>query len=222
MKFLFFDSSSMRLLLAARNGDIASVGYLVCANKHGSVLVPAIGRVLEQVSLEAGELDFLACGIGPGSLTGVRIGLSTAKGLCYPYETQLLPMCSLDLVASRNSHKKRVVVRKARAGYYYWRSYEPSEEGTIIPASEPAFDSIETISMILKDNDCILLFDDHEAPEDFASFTKLQAFSPSAETLFSIIDRELESVQPKPFREVNPLYLQRSLAEDNWEKRHGS
>ncbi len=222
MRFLFFDSSSPNLFLAARNGQRMCFMQFSGDEKHGGSLAPCIDNVLDQVSLKSEDLDFIGCGIGPGSLTGVRVGMATAKGLCYPHETPLLPICSLDLVASQMANQKRIVIRRARAGYYYWREYCASQDGTVIPGNEPSFSSAESVRNVLEESDSLLLVDGRFDQEYFPSIAWLSASSPSADTVLHLIDAALENTGSKPFREVQPLYLQRSLAEDNWEKRHGN
>jgi len=58
--------------------------------KTSSILVPAIKTMLEGVNLTLAEIDGIAVAIGPGSFTGLRIGLGVAKGLCYA--TTSLPL----------------------------------------------------------------------------------------------------------------------------------
>ncbi|HAA85180.1 MAG TPA: tRNA (adenosine(37)-N6)-threonylcarbamoyltransferase complex dimerization subunit type 1 TsaB [Kosmotogaceae bacterium] len=222
MRFLFFDSSSSNLFLAVRNGERTCFMQFSGDDKHGSSLAPCIDSIMGQVSLRPEDLDFIGCGIGPGSLTGVRIGMATAKGLCYPHETPLLPICSLDLVASQMAHQERIVIRRARAGYYYWRKYRASHDCKVIPDSEPSFSSVESICSALEESDSFLFVDGRFDQDDFPSIEWFLASSPSADAVLHIIDAALEDIGPKPFREVQPLYLQRSLAEDNWDKRHGN
>jgi tRNA threonylcarbamoyladenosine biosynthesis protein TsaB len=63
-----------------------SHGLALCGSKrahHAEVILPLIETVLSRRGLTAGELSGLAVSIGPGSFTGLRIGLSTVKGLAY-------------------------------------------------------------------------------------------------------------------------------------------
>jgi tRNA threonylcarbamoyladenosine biosynthesis protein TsaB len=73
-------------------------------NLHGQKLVPLIGTLLDQLSLNLTELDAIAVVKGPGSYTGLRIGVSTAKGLCYAHDLPLLGIDSLDAYALPTKH----------------------------------------------------------------------------------------------------------------------
>ena len=67
--------------------------------KHSSILVPAIKNLLKTVDLKIEEINGIAVSIGPGSFTGLRIGLSVAKGLCYARSLPLLGIPTLDAMA---------------------------------------------------------------------------------------------------------------------------
>ena len=67
--------------------------------KHSSILVPAIKDLLKMVDLKMDEINGIAISIGPGSFTGLRIGLCVAKGLCYALSLPLLGIPTLDATA---------------------------------------------------------------------------------------------------------------------------
>ncbi len=76
-------------------------------NIHGQKLVPLIGSLLDELSLRLPDLDAIAVAKGPGSYTGLRIGVSTAKGLCYAHDLPLLGIDSLDAYALPTQHLLR-------------------------------------------------------------------------------------------------------------------
>jgi len=67
--------------------------------KHSSILVPAIKDLLKMIDLKMEEINGIAISIGPGSFTGLRIGLGVAKGLCYALSLPLLGIPTLDATA---------------------------------------------------------------------------------------------------------------------------
>ena len=68
---------------------------------HSEMLVPLVRRMMEDARRELADLDGVAVSIGPGSFTGLRIGLSTAKGLCFSLGCPLVAVPTLDALASR-------------------------------------------------------------------------------------------------------------------------
>ena len=67
--------------------------------EHASFLQPAIRQILVDTSRSIAELDAIAVVAGPGSYTGLRVGLSTAKGLCYALQIPLIAINSLEWMA---------------------------------------------------------------------------------------------------------------------------
>lgn len=68
---------------------------------HAEVLLPLIDRLLQRSAIPFSEISAVAISIGPGSFTGLRIGLSTVKGLAYGWETPVVAVATLPAVAAR-------------------------------------------------------------------------------------------------------------------------
>lgn len=84
----------------ARDGELISERESVIQNSHAEVLSTLIGEVLEDASAALKEVDAVAVSAGPGSYTGLRIGVSTAKGLCYALDKPLISIPSLQIIAA--------------------------------------------------------------------------------------------------------------------------
>jgi len=68
--------------------------------RHSSLLAPNIKRVLDALGWKISDIDYFACGLGPGSFTGVRIGLAAIKGLGWALKKPLVGVSTLDILAS--------------------------------------------------------------------------------------------------------------------------
>lgn len=82
------------------NGEEVAVRELNEANVHIEKLTLLIEEVLSVVGNALEDLDAVAVSMGPGSYTGLRIGVSTAKGLCYALDIPLISVNTLDAMAS--------------------------------------------------------------------------------------------------------------------------
>ena len=66
---------------------------------HASWLHPAVKKILSDAGIVAGRLDAIAVTIGPGSYTGLRVGLSAAKGFCFALGIPLISIPTLEMMA---------------------------------------------------------------------------------------------------------------------------
>lgn len=83
----------------ARNDTLLSLRESTGGQDHARKLAVYIDEVLRENRYTPGDLDAVAVGKGPGSYTGLRIGTSTAKGLCYGLGIPLIAVGSLDALA---------------------------------------------------------------------------------------------------------------------------
>jgi tRNA threonylcarbamoyladenosine biosynthesis protein TsaB len=67
---------------------------------HAGELMPAVADVMERASVDYGELEAIAVGVGPGTFTGLRIGIATARALASANDLQLRPVSSLAALAA--------------------------------------------------------------------------------------------------------------------------
>ena len=85
MKILGIDTSSKYCSVAIIEEKDILIEYTINGfiKKHSSILIPAIQEMFNKIDLKIGDIDGVAVTIGPGSFTGLRIGLGSAKGLSY-------------------------------------------------------------------------------------------------------------------------------------------
>ncbi len=125
MNTLAIDTSSETLgLCLGVDQDIFTI-QLEIGLQHSALLSPWVARLLHEVTLSPADLDLVVCAIGPGSFTGLRIGLATAKGLSLGARCALVGIPSLDSLAARFAFYCGVVVPviDARKGRYYTALY---------------------------------------------------------------------------------------------------
>lgn len=86
------------------NGKLLSSEFIEEPQAHASKLGLLIQKVLDDSNKSTKTLDAIAVTSGPGSYTGLRIGVSTAKGLCYSLDIPLIAVNTLQLMAYQASH----------------------------------------------------------------------------------------------------------------------
>jgi tRNA threonylcarbamoyladenosine biosynthesis protein TsaB len=121
--------------LATDDGVLAECA-LVESHIHSEKLLTLISKVQEQYHTKLSELDAIAISIGPGSFTGLRIGLSTAKGLCFALEKPLIVVPTFEAMAmsayAHHQEANRVLVcLDAKQGDNYIAGYEKNSDGWV-------------------------------------------------------------------------------------------
>ena len=91
---------------------------------HSQVLMPLVAEMLRAADFDKALVDLIACSVGPGSFTGLRIGAAAAKGLAFGLDKKIVPVATLDALAY-NEHNAKVVVpiMDARRGQVYTALY---------------------------------------------------------------------------------------------------
>lgn len=123
-KFLAVDCSSAYLAVAAVNGAKRCVKYLPdCGMRHSVEVMGQVDAALRDVNLAPAECDFMVAVTGPGSFTGIRIGISAVKGLAMGAGVPARGVTSFDLVAYNVNSKNFYVVIDAGRSHYYVQGY---------------------------------------------------------------------------------------------------
>jgi tRNA threonylcarbamoyladenosine biosynthesis protein TsaB len=91
-------TSAQSVALFEEDRLLADISYEANAHK-GGLLLPAVDRLLKQAGLAAKDLGAVAVSVGPGSFTGLRVGLATAKGLALGTGAMLVGVPTLEVLA---------------------------------------------------------------------------------------------------------------------------
>jgi len=83
----------------AKNGKLIASKESFEGNSHSTQLAPFIKEIIDASEYTFNDLDAVAVSMGPGSYTGLRIGVSTAKGLCFGLDIPLITVSTLEAMA---------------------------------------------------------------------------------------------------------------------------
>jgi tRNA threonylcarbamoyladenosine biosynthesis protein TsaB len=107
--------------------------------KNKNMLHSFIKRILDEAEINIDSFDGAALAIGPGSFTGLRVGLAVAKGICWSLNLTLAGVSSLMPIAvcANNSTGRILAIKDARRSEFYYAGYEKkgSELKQLIPDS---------------------------------------------------------------------------------------
>ena len=111
MKILAIDSSALAGSVAVLDGDrLLAETFVNTSNTHSETLLPMAAEVLDRAELTADDIDLFAVTTGPGSFTGVRIGVSMVKGLAFGKNKPCVGVSTLDALAAGLKELKGIIV----------------------------------------------------------------------------------------------------------------
>lgn len=129
---LGMDCATNMVALALLDGETLLAEMDLCTGKHhAEVLLPALDKLLRLTGIRISDIDLLACTVGPGSFTGVRMGASTAKGIALVIAKPIVGVSTLEAVAMNALQGRDVIcpVLDARRGQVYAGSYRTGRDG---------------------------------------------------------------------------------------------
>ncbi len=123
MNYLAIDTCGKNLtLVLSVNGKNYTFFDNDLGLRHSVTLMPQIEKLLNEANFNPKDLDFIACVVGAGSFTGIRIGVATTKALCFAYNKPCLKLTSFDILAYNkkdlNNQKILAVIDAGHNGYY--------------------------------------------------------------------------------------------------------
>ena len=133
MRILAIDTATEACSAALWNDGNTCAHFELCPREHTQRILPIVQDILTQGGISLTDLDALAFGRGPGSFTGVRIGIGIAQGLALGAELPMIGVSTLATMAQgawRKQGATRVLAAiDARMGEVYWAEYQRDEQG---------------------------------------------------------------------------------------------
>ena len=130
MKILAIDTSGPVCGVAVmKDGAIVYEASAINKMTHSVNLLPMIDTACQSAGLTIPEMDRIAVVVGPGSFTGVRIGVSTVKGLAHAHNTPCVAVDALEAMAAGAGEFNGVIcpIQDARAGQVYGAAFSAGE-----------------------------------------------------------------------------------------------
>lgn len=138
MKILAIDTSTPTASIAVMQGDkpLAETAF-ESGKKQGERLVPAIENLMAGIGISPADICAYAVGIGPGSFTGLRSGLSLIKGMALARPGPVVGISSLHAIAAASDFKGVVLpVIDARKGQVFTAIFRADNEGALVRESD--------------------------------------------------------------------------------------
>ncbi len=151
MKILAIESSSLVASVAIVDEENVIAEYSVNHKKtHSQTLMPMLDEIVRMTETELESIDHIAVSVGPGSFTGLRIGVATAKGLGLALDKKLVAVPTLGAMAYNLCDYSGLVVpvMDARRNQVYTGIYRFEDQKPICVMDQTPMDSFELIQRI--------------------------------------------------------------------------
>ncbi len=211
MTVVSIESSARPPSVAVRINDLRLSRVLETGRRHASDLLPALGELLEQAGTSAADITTVIVGTGPGSYTGLRVGIATALGLVRGAGARMQAVPSVEALALRALEPGELgaVLLDARSRQLYFALYERLEEGVRAVRPPTVTNSAELVGLLPRDASIIA---DEAAAEAAGLDDTLRSmlrtgFAPHADDVLELGLARLEAEGPLAPEQVEPLYL---------------
>lgn len=228
MKLLAVDTSNLTLGVSVCTEDKVLGECTTNIRKNHSIrLMPMINQLLEELELETSDLEAIAVAKGPGSYTGVRIGVTTAKSMAWALNLPLVGVSSLEALAWNGAFFPGLIfpLFDARRGQVYTGTYRFGEKGMEqvekdrIILLKDALASLGTLGQSV-----LFLGEDLQIHRESivqimgnqAVFAPPSYSLPRAAHLAMAAFRSLKEGKTEDREQFTPAYLQLAEAEANW------
>ena len=196
---------------------------------HSEGLLPQLEQLLERTGIQKQDIELLAVSMGPGSFTGLRIGLATAEAMAYAWQCCLHGVDTLKALAY-NIQLEGVVlspVLDAQKGNFYQALYEWQEGKLVELAPVAVVNTQQALERIALQGSPALLMGECQrlvtkCPQGLPAWLKEAPAAlcmPRASSVAWAAMAEFDGEADKKIFGLEPYYIRRSEAEELWEKK---
>lgn len=221
MNILAIDTSSLNATVSVINDD-KLLGEFTISNKntHSQIIMPMLDDMLKFAGVDIDDIDVFATAIGPGSFTGLRIGIATAKALCQGGNKKIIGVSALEGLACNVYEDDKIIcpIIDARRGDVYNALYLNGEciENDRAINIETLLDELNAKDkMIVFVGDGVLLHREliKEKLGDKAQFAPPSKVMAKASSIANIALKRANNEHYDDIYSLEPIYLRQSQAE---------
>ncbi len=230
MKILGIDSSGMVASAAIVEDDVTIAEYSVNYKKtHSETLLPMVDAIVSMTETDLATLDAIAVAAGPGSFTGLRIGMATVKGLALALDVPVVPVPTCDALAFGLYKTPDLLcpIMDARRNQVYTAIYdfsgESSTRGGLVCHMEQSAMDVADLAAVLNERGEAVTFTGDGCPvfrEKLSELLTVPAtFAPAhvnrqrAAAVATLGMYDFASGKALSGDDVKPIYLRKSQAE---------
>ena len=231
MRVLALDTSSNVATVAVmEDGKLLGESILNHKKTHSQKIMVMIEELLNDLELTVQDIDLFAAANGPGSFTGLRIGVATIKALAHSVNKPVAGVSTLAGLAYNLPYAEHIIVpiMDARRNQVYTASYIWDEDGFKELSSDEAMSIEECVKNCGELLDIIFVGDGVEAHREYivsklgerAHFAPAAVLMQRASSIAALALEKAKKGETMNYAELTPFYLRKSQAEREYDERH--
>jgi len=216
MKILSLETSTKSFSVALSDkGKVRVARTVKLKGVLSSSIIPTIEGVLKKAKVSLSSVDGFAIGLGPGSFTSLRVGLSTVKGFAFALKKPVVGISSLDVLAMNvpeDGKAQICTLCDARRNLLYWSLFE-KKKGCLVKKEKYHLTDVDTLIKKVKRNtvfvgDGVALYKDKiKAHNKGAVFADEKLWYPNAKNLASLALQRFKAKKTDNIDKLVPMYL---------------
>lgn len=181
-------------------------------NAFSEHVMASLTKTLDESKLEIGDIDVLGVVIGPGSFTGIRIGMAVVKGIVSALKTKCVAVNSFEIVSYNINSKNFIVLLDSGNAEHYYAIFKNGE------MQEVGHNNIDAIKLFAKERQLDIYFDAHES-EVFGNIDGLIKVDVAPNSLIKVATKKVKENQFADIKTLSPIYIKVSQAEMGLEQK---
>ncbi len=231
MLVLAIDTTSNTAAAAVvKDGIVLGERILNFKKTHSQKIMPMISELLDELELKAADIDVFAAANGPGSFTGLRIGVATIKALAHAVDKPVVGISTLAGLAYNLPYCEHIIVpiMDARRNRVYTASYIWDEDGfkelspaEVISIEECAASCGNFLDTVFV-GDGVPVYKEYlkEQLGENAHFVPGSALMQRAASIAILAEEKAKKGETMHYTQLVPFYINKSQAEQEYEAKH--
>lgn len=225
MKLLALDTATENCSVAYFDGEHFYQQQELAMQKHGNLILPMLDNLAKEHNFALKDVDYICYNMGPGSFTGVRIGVSTAQGLAFALNKELIGVSSLKILAKLALDTQKgicISAIDARMGEVYLAVYESCDVGLKCLVPECVISPSQALTIVNEYRNShinkiyyagtgIAVLNEHDA----AAKLECSVTLPDSCAILKIVVEDFTSCLPMQAQQAMPLYVRNDVT---WKK----
>lgn len=231
MRILAIDTASNVASAAVVEDGILRGEYILNFNKtHSQKIMPMIDALMSDLELKPADINVFAAANGPGSFTGLRIGVASVKALAHAVNKPVVGISTLASLAYNLPFCEHIIVpiMDARRNHVYTASYIWDEDGFKELSPDEVISIDECIDSCGEFLDTVFVGDGVPVYKEYieerlgerAHFAPASALMQRASSIAMLAKEKADKGEVQKYNELEPFYLRKSQAEREYEEKH--